>query len=128
MALAERHIKFEKHRILSQHSIPMGMATGSHANPSLVTHRGDETFQRSEDIDENDYPFGLPSFSPFITDIKGIQSILNDRDYFGKTRCEIFEASALDFRWLHDVDDEGLKNYLHDHMSKGNTKLAFRSL
>ena len=103
------------------------MATGSLANPPWVAHRGDETFKRSEHVDEDDYPFGLPSFSPSITDVKGTQSILNNREYFGETRCDIIEASALNCRWNRHVDDEGLNRYLLDKPNE-TLDLAFRAL
>ena len=100
----------------------MAMAS-SNDTPSLALG-GDKGSQRYWKIDENDYPFGLPSFSPSITNVRWTQSV-HDRAHFGKTRCDIFEASALDHRWRRDVDDEGLNIYLNEN---GDTGFSFRAL
>ena len=79
-------------------------------------------------IDKDDYPFGVPSFSPSITNVKEIQRFIQDKARYSDTNCDIFEASSKGCQWRRGVDDEGLKKTLHDCESSGDGKAHFRAL
>ena len=94
--------------------------------PSLASDEGNAS--DSFVIDKDDYPFGVPSFSPLITNVKEIQNYLQNRDHYSDTKCDIFEASAKGCQWRRDVDDKGLNETLRDCKSSGDTKVHFRAL
>ena len=94
--------------------------------PSLASDAGDSS--NSLVIDEGDYPFGVPSFSPSITNVKDVQEILRNKDYFSDTKCDIFEASEKGCQWRRGVNDEGVNQYLRDCRLSEDTKVYFRAL
>lgn len=63
-------------------------------------------------IDEDDYPFCVPSYSPCITDHRYNQTLLQDSERFSETKCDILEASASGIHRYRNVNDEGLLKLL----------------
>ena len=100
---------------------------GSSTHPPSLASDAEDAWKNSG-IDKDDYPFGVPSFSPSITNVKHIQQLLQDKDFYTSTKCDIFEASPKRCQWRRDVDDEGLKETLRDCGPSGDAKVYFRAL
>jgi hypothetical protein len=62
--------------------------------PSLASGEGNAS--ESSVIDQDDYPCGVPSFSPSITDVKRIQQLLKDKRWYTSQGAPLFSLRRTD--------------------------------
>lgn len=105
----------------------MSLYADEDASRESLSSDGD-AYRKSLSIDEDAYPCCAPSSLPPVTDIARLQWVLEQAGIFDETRCDVLDASAKGCSWRHDVDDQGLKEYLVDCKAEVSTiNIVFRS-